>query len=857
MSQGRTFQVGDNHYNIVDISSVESWKQLPYCIRILYENVLRNAPQQAQKWHQSFDHWLAGTSAEISFYPARVLMQDLTGVPALVDLTAMRDAVEKLGGNPQQINPRCDVDLVIDHSVTVDYAMDAKAFEQNVAVEVQKNKERYELLKWAQNAYENMNIVPPGKGICHQVNLERLGKVVIQKNDSLYLDTLVGLDSHTTMINGLGVLGWGVGGIEAEAAMLGQPISLNLPKVIGVELLGTLSPGITATDLVLHMTEYLRSHGVVGQFVEFFGVGAQKLSLAERATIANMAPEFGATCAFFPVDEETLSYMALTGRDQSHIDLTRAYLTEMDLMWADDVVPQYSQKLSFDLAKVEACIAGPKRPEQKVPLSQVKASLGDINGDSKQLSDGSIVIAAITSCTNTSNPSVLIGAGLLAKNAYDRGLRMPDWVKASFAPGSRVVVDYLKKLQLMESLESLGFYLVGFGCTTCIGNSGPLHPQISKAIKDQNLKVGAVLSGNRNFEGRVHPETQLNYLASPPLVIAYALAGHLGIDFKTEPLGYDGNDPVFLEDIWPSDQEIQHAMGAISADMFKKEYEDIFSGTADWEQIVIDRRDQFSWDPASTYIRQPNFFENMSTSPEALKDIKRARVLAILGDSVTTDHISPAGAISPDSEAAKYLAEKGISEAGYHSYGARRGNAEIMVRGTFANIRLTNAMSSKKGGYTTHYPSGQETSIFQASQRYQAAEEPAVIFAGQFYGTGSSRDWAAKGTKLLGVKAVIAESFERIHRSNLIGMGVLPCVLLGKLSDLSLIGDELITIEGVEALKEPGQLVSLKIEKPSESSGTTTLKTVQLKVAIETENELQYFQHGGILSYVLRGFMDV
>lgn len=854
MNQGKMLKVGGDNYSIVDISTIENWQKFPYCIRILYENVLRNAPEQSEQWHQSFSAWLEGQSSEVAFYPARVLMQDLTGVPAVVDLAAMRDAVTKLGGDPALINPRCDVDLVIDHSVTVDHAMDAKAFERNVAIEVQKNKERYELLKWAQGAFENLNIVPPGKGICHQVNLENLGKVVIQKNQSLYPDTLVGLDSHTTMINGLGVLGWGVGGIEAEAAMLGQPISLNLPQVVGVELSGALIPGVTATDLVLHMTEYLRSHGVVGCFVEFFGEGAQKLSLAERATIANMAPEFGATCAFFPVDEETLSYLALTGRDPSHIALTRTYLKEVDLLWTQDVVPQYSQTLVFDLSKVEPCIAGPKRPEQRVKLSEVKSSLGDVGYDRSKLSDGSVVIAAITSCTNTSNPSVLIGAGLLAQNAQKKGLVVPGWVKASFAPGSRVVVDYLKKLDLVEPLESLGFYLVGFGCTTCIGNSGPLDPAVSKVINEQALQVGAVLSGNRNFEGRVHPETQLNYLASPPLVVAYAIAGHLGIDFIDEPLGEHEGQPVFLKDIWPSDQAIQKAMQVVSADMFKKEYQGIFSGTADWKAISVDQRNQFSWSDSSTYIRQPNFFDQMQALPQDLDDIKQARILAILGDSVTTDHISPAGAISPESEAAQYLRDKGIDESGFHSYGARRGNAEVMVRGTFANIRLKNHMSARTGGYTTHHPSKEDVSIFEAAKRYQADQEASVVFAGKFYGTGSSRDWAAKGTKLLGVKAVIAESFERIHRSNLIGMGVLPCLLQGSgLSELALSGHERVSIVGIASLNEPGQLLTVLIENPD--SGKEAIR-VDVKAAIETENELQYFKHDGILSYVLRGFMS-
>ena len=850
MDQGKTIEYSGKHYSAVDVSDISCWTQLPHTMRILLESLLRVHPDRRSEWIEVFESWITGERSSVSFYPSRVLMQDLTGVPALVDLTAMRDAMEALGGEPANINPNCSVDLVIDHSVTADFAKTPEAFEQNVALEVARNKERYALLKWSQNAFDHMQIVPPGKGICHQVNLEYLANVVTAKDGFLYPDSLVGLDSHTTMINGLGVLGWGVGGIEAEAAMLGQPISMNLPDVIGVCLHGDLKPGVTATDLVLTITERLRKVGVVSQFVEFYGQGAAELSLAERATVANMAPEFGATCAFFPVDEITLDYLKLTGRSSAHIAMVRQYMTHMQMMRNDQDDVQYTKVVNVNLGEVEPCIAGPHRPEQRLLLKDVKQSVADVvqSADRKKLSDASVVIAAITSCTNTSNPSVLIGAGLLAKKANDLGLKVPDWVKPSFAPGSRVVVDYLTQLDLMGELEKLGFYLVGFGCTTCIGNSGPLEKKIADSIDNESLVVSSVLSGNRNFEGRVHPQTQLNYLASPPLVVAYGIAGTVLIDFDTEPLGQHEGKDVFLRDIWPADKEIQQAMSAVSAEMFNREYQGIFEGTAEWDRILVENHDRFSWDDASTYIRKPGFFDEMKLEPNLPKDVSSARVLAILGDNVTTDHISPAGTIAQESAAAQYLAQKGVGPDALHSYGARRGNAEVMVRGTFANIRLANQMANGKlGGYTVYQPEGKEMMIYDAAMKYAAEDIPAVVFAGQRYGTGSSRDWAAKGTLLLGVRVVIAESFERIHRSNLIGMGVLPCIIQPEdRARLNIDGSELINIIGIEGMLKPAQKLTLQIDRNGRISEAS------VESAIVTDQELQYFQHGGILKYVLR-----
>lgn len=829
---GRTLDLQGVAYTIVDQSNIPYWNKLPYCMRVLLENGIRNESEKREEWIKVFDQWFSGELSEISFYPARILMQDLTGVPALVDLAVMRDAMLDQGGDSKAINPQCQVDLVIDHSVIVDHAKNPDAFAQNVAMEVGRNKERYAFLKWAQGAFSNLRIVPPGKGICHQVNLEYLANVVTDKDHWLYPDTLVGLDSHTTMINGLSVLAWGVGGIEAEAAMLGQPITMNLPEVIGVELVGTLKPGVSATDMVLHLTECLRQQDVVGKFLEFVGAGVKSLTLAERATIANMAPEYGATCAFFPTDEETLNYLRLTAREASHIDKVEQYLKAMDMYWVGDI-PSYTDILKVDLNEVESCIAGPKTPDQKIILPKVKESLGGLleTADRESLSDASVVIAAITSCTNTSNPSVLIGAGLLARAARKKGLVVPKWVKPSFAPGSRVVMDYLKKLNLLEDLESLGFYLVGYGCTTCIGNSGPLESNIASTIEEKGLKVSAVLSGNRNFEGRVHPQTQLNYLASPALVVAYAIAGTVAIDFESEPL----IDGVYLKDIWPSEAEIEKAMQAVSADAYKKEYETIFEGEEDWRSIKIEASEEYKWDSDSTYIRKPPFFEG----EKAQGDIDGAAILALFGDKVTTDHISPAGSIAENSAAGDYLQSQGVALSALHSYGARRGNAEVMVRGTFANIRLVNQMlPDKTGGYTVF--EGEVMRIYDASIKSKG--KPLVVFAGNSYGMGSSRDWAAKGTRLLGVKAVIANSFERIHRSNLIGMGVLPCLMEEK---VNLKGDESISILGISGMDKPNCVLRLIIKTPSES------REVNVMAAINTQQELSYYQKGGILPYVL------
>jgi aconitate hydratase len=801
-------------------------------MRVLLENGIRNESDKREEWIDTFGKWFSGELSEISFYPARILMQDLTGVPALVDLAVMRDAMVDKGGDSKAVNPKCQVDLVIDHSVIVDHAKNPDAFSQNVRMEVQRNKERYAFLKWSQGAFSNLRIVPPGKGICHQVNLEYLASVVMDGDSWLYPDTLVGLDSHTTMINGLGVLAWGVGGIEAEAAMLGQPITMNLPEVIGVELKGSLKAGVSATDMVLHLTERLRQHGVVGKFLEFVGSGVKSLTLAERATIANMAPEYGATCAFFPTDEETLNYLRLTAREEAHVDRVEQYLKATDMYWEGDI-PTYTEILKVDLSEVESCIAGPKTPEQRIILPKVKESLGELvqTADRENLSDASVVIAAITSCTNTSNPSVLIGAGLLARAAREKGLVVPKWVKPSFAPGSRVVMDYLKKLDLVDDLESLGFYLVGYGCTTCIGNSGPLESDIASAIEEKGLKVSAVLSGNRNFEGRVHPQTQLNYLASPALVVAYAIAGTVAIDFESEPLA----DGVYLKDIWPSEAEIEKAMQAVSADAYRKEYKTIFEGEEDWSSIEVEASEEYKWDDTSTYIRKPPFFEG----EKAQEDIVGANILAVFGDKVTTDHISPAGSIAKESSASDYLQSKGVSLDALHSYGARRGNAEVMVRGTFANIRLVNQMVPEKtGGYTVF--DGEIMRIYDASVKSKG--KPLVIFAGDSYGMGSSRDWAAKGTRLLGVKAVIANSFERIHRSNLIGMGVLPCLIEEK---VDLKGDESVSIVGINEMDKPGCILKLIIET---SSGK---KEVGIEAAINTQQELSYYQKGGILPYVL------
>ncbi|WP_391529280.1 aconitate hydratase AcnA [Photorhabdus akhurstii] len=851
--------------------------RLPKSMKVLLENLLRNIDGNSVvdddlkaivDW-QNTGH----ADREIAYRPARVLMQDFTGVPAVVDLAAMREAVQRLGGDVEQVNPLSPVDLVIDHSVMVDKFGTEKAFEQNVQLEMERNHERYLFLRWGQKAFNRFRVVPPGTGICHQVNLEYLGKTVwheMQNGRELaYPDTLVGTDSHTTMINGLGVLGWGVGGIEAEAAMLGQPVSMLIPDVVGFKLTGKLREGITATDLVLTVTQMLRKHGVVGKFVEFYGDGLADLPLADRATIANMSPEYGATCGFFPVDDITLSYMRLTGRTEQQIALVEAYCKVQGLWRNPGDEPVFTSTLELDMSTVEASLAGPKRPQDRVALARVpqvfqsavdlemnksqgQAASAPVNQDNQkyELEEGAVVIAAITSCTNTSNPSVLMAAGLLAKKAVERGLKRQPWVKTSLAPGSKVVTDYLELAGLMPYLEKLGFNLVGYGCTTCIGNSGPLPESIETAIKQADLTVGAVLSGNRNFEGRIHPLIKTNWLASPPLVVAYALSGSMKKDLTKDPLGQDqqGND-IYLKDIWPDSKEIANAVDQIKADMFHKEYAEVFDGDETWQSLDVASSATYHFQPDSTYIRHPPFFSEMTAEPEAITDIHGANILAILGDSVTTDHISPAGNIKADSPAGRYLQKHGVEPKDFNSYGSRRGNHEVMMRGTFANIRIRNEMiSGIEGGYTRHIPSQTQLAIYDAAMRYQEEKTPLAIIAGKEYGSGSSRDWAAKGTRLLGVRVVIAESFERIHRSNLIGMGVLPLEFPQGINrkTLNLRGDETIDIEGMNNLK-PGQIVPVKV---TYAGGRK--ETVNAQCRIDTRTELDYFHHGGILHYVIR-----
>ncbi|MDI9226791.1 aconitate hydratase AcnA, partial [Serratia bockelmannii] len=810
---------------------------------------------------------------EIAYRPARVLMQDFTGVPAVVDLAAMREAVRRLGGNVDQVNPLSPVDLVIDHSVTVDEFGDDNAFEDNVRIEMQRNHERYTFLRWGQKAFNRFRVVPPGTGICHQVNLEYLGQTVWHSDESgrrvAYPDTLVGTDSHTTMINGLGILGWGVGGIEAEAAMLGQPVSMLIPDVVGFKLTGKLREGITATDLVLTVTQMLRKHGVVGKFVEFYGDGLDDLPLADRATIANMSPEFGATCGFFPVDDVTLGYMKLSGRSAEQIALVEAYVKAQGMWRNPGDEPVFTSSLALDMSTVEASLAGPKRPQDRVALPNVPQAFTaatelDIGGhkaktDSKtftldgqqhELRDGAVVIAAITSCTNTSNPSVMMAAGLLAKNAVKKGLRSKPWVKTSLAPGSKVVTDYFDSAKLTAYLEELGFNLVGYGCTTCIGNSGPLPDPIEQAIKEGDLTVGAVLSGNRNFEGRIHPLVKTNWLASPPLVVAYALAGSMKIDLTKEPLG-EGNDgqPVYLKDIWPSSQDIAQAVEEVRTEMFHKEYGEVFDGDANWQAIQVTGSATYQWQEDSTYIRHPPFFSTMKVKPDPVQDITDARILAILADSVTTDHISPAGNIKRDSPAGRYLSEHGVAPQDFNSYGSRRGNHEVMMRGTFANIRIRNEMvPGVEGGYTRHIPSQQQLSIYDAAMQYQQEKVPLAVIAGKEYGSGSSRDWAAKGPRLLGVRVVIAESFERIHRSNLIGMGILPLEFPQGVTrkTLGLTGDEQISVGGLQQL-QPGQTVPVHI-----TYADGRKEVIDTRCRIDTGNELTYYENDGILHYVIR-----
>jgi aconitate hydratase len=924
-----TLKVGEREFEIYRLDALQEKfdvARLPYSLKVLLENALRLEDGESVTTEnvETIASWDAAAepSKEIPFQPARVLMQDFTGVPAIVDLAAMRDAMEELGSDAARINPLVPVDLIIDHSVQVDAFGNPRAFDINADRDYERNRERYAFLRWGQQAFDNFRVVPPATGICHQVNLEYLGRVVFEREADgvrqAYPDTLVGTDSHTTMINGLGVLGWGVGGIEAEAAMLGQPISMLLPQVIGFKLDGELREGATATDLVLTVTEMLRERGVVAKFVEFFGPGLQTLGLADRATIGNMSPEFGSTCAIFPVDRETLRYLEFTGRETDLIELVDAYAREQGMFHDEDSDdPTFSDTLELDLGDVEPSIAGPKRPQDRIALASAKAafieSLAEFDpeaaeafGNSRdeavaesfpasdppaedhdgeagrprvfeathegeslaaiaeheaspveveledgvkiELDHGRVVIAAITSCTNTSNPSVMIGAGLLARNARQKGLQRPPWVKTSLAPGSTVVTDYLKRAGLDDDLDALGFNLVGYGCTTCIGNSGPLPEEISSAVNENDLVVCSVLSGNRNFEGRINPDTRNNYLASPPLCVAYALAGRMDIDLTSDPIGVDsdGNE-VYLADIWPSSDEIKKTIeDAVRQDMFEKSYADVFTGDDRWRELDTPEGDRYTW-PDSTYVRKPSFFEGMDSEPQPVEPIEGARVLAVLGDSVTTDHISPAGAIKKDSPAGKWLIDNGVEPRDFNSYGSRRGNHEVMIRGTFANVRLRNGLVDREGGYTRHFPDGEETTIYEAAMKYADEGVPLVVLAGKEYGSGSSRDWAAKGTLLLGVRAVIAESFERIHRSNLIGMGVLPLQLPdGETAEsLGLTGEETFDVGDLEN----GEAKSVNVTASRDGSDPIEFDAV---VRLDTPNEVKYFQNGGILHRVLR-----
>jgi aconitate hydratase len=879
-----TLQVGNRSYEYWSFASLPADKvaRLPYSLKILLENLLRHEDgvNVTQADIQAVLDWdsKATPSYEIDFTPARVIMQDFTGVPCVVDLAAMREAVQKLGGDPQQINPLNPAELVIDHSVQVDDYGRASSLAVNNRIEFERNGERYAFLRWGQTAFRNFSVVPPNTGIVHQVNLEYLGRVIFPKEvdgrTHVYPDTVVGTDSHTTMINGLGVLGWGVGGIEAEAAMLGQPVTMLIPQVIGFKMTGSMKPGCTATDLVLTVTEMLRKKGVVDKFVEYFGDGLANLPLADRATIANMAPEYGSTCGIFPIDEETLRYLELSGRAPEHIALIESYAKAQGMWRYNGARPaDYTDVLELDLATVEPSLAGPKRPQDRVPLSRARSvyqtalkamaeerkkkspdatGCAEIKlGDEKvEIRDGAVTIAAITSCTNTSNPYVLVAAGLLARSAAKLGLKSKPWVKTSLAPGSRVVTDYLAKAGLLDDLEAVGFNVVGYGCTTCIGNSGPLRPEISAAIKAGDIVATSVLSGNRNFEGRVHPEVKMNFLASPPLVVAYALAGTMDVDLQKDALGHgpDGR-PVLLANIWPSDKEVAEVvLKTIDSAMFRKSYANVFTGDANWSSIKIPAGKIYAWEDKSTYVRNPPYFEGMTMTPRPVTDVAGARVLALLGDSVTTDHISPAGDIARTSPAAKYLVAQGVQPLDFNSYGARRGNHEVMMRGTFANIRLRNLLApGTEGGVTIHVPSGEQMSIFDAAMRYKQEGTPLVILAGKEYGTGSSRDWAAKGTMLLGVRAVIAESFERIHRSNLIGMGVLPLMFpAGKgAATLGLTGTEVFDISGLDNAEA-------KTVKVTATPAKGAPITFEARVRIDTPKERDYYRHGGILQYVLR-----
>ncbi|HTX59157.1 MAG TPA: aconitate hydratase AcnA [Verrucomicrobiae bacterium] len=897
-----TLRVGDRSFSYYRLSALEdaglgAMARLPFSLRILLENLLRCEDGRSVRKEdvEALARWnpAKGHEKEIAFRPARVLLQDFTGVPCVVDLAAMRDAMAEMGGDPKKINPLQPVELVIDHSVQVDYFGSPDALARNADLEFERNRERYAFLKWGQSALRGFRAVPPDTGIVHQVNIEYLARVIFGAGGAgvgydaastlAYPDTAVGTDSHTTMVNGLGVLAWGVGGIEAEAAMLGQPVTMLIPEVIGFKLEGALREGVTATDLVLTVTQLLRKKGVVGKFVEFFGRGLSSLPVADRTTIGNMSPEFGSTCAIFPIDERTLEYLRLTGRSADHIALVEAYAKAQGLFRSDETAdPHYTDVLTLDLSSVEPNLAGPSRPQDRVPLRDVKTSFNEAlakwqaardgeNGGvsrflseggggtatiaqtAKDVADGAVVIAAITSCTNTSNPSVLVAAGLLAKKAVERGLRTQPWVKTSLAPGSKVVTDYLAKADLQAPLDALGFNLVGYGCTTCIGNSGPLPADVAETVADQDLIVAAVLSGNRNFEGRIHPQVRANYLASPPLVVAYALAGRMDLDLTSEALG-TGTDgkPVYLKDIWPSNDEIARTIAACVSDtLFKARYSDVFHGDDNWAKLTVEERERYEWDPASEYVKKPPYFEGMPAQPAPLRDIAGARALAVLGDSVTTDHISPAGNIAKTSPAAKYLMAHGIEPKDFNSYGARRGNHEVMVRGTFANVRLRNELvPGVEGGVTRFLPTGEQMAIFEASERYRAAGTPLVVLAGKEYGSGSSRDWAAKGPYLLGIKAVIAESFERIHRSNLIGMGILPLEYVDGTdrSTYGLTGEERFDVTGIAGGVTPRMHANVKATD-AESGKSIEFK---VRVRIDTPDEAEYYRHGGILQYVLR-----
>ncbi|MEM6780235.1 MAG: aconitate hydratase AcnA [Pseudomonadota bacterium] len=866
----KTLTVDGKDYDYFSLKEAEKQlgdlSKMPFTLKVLLENLLRYEDCRSVEV-DDMKALVARENKEIAYRPARVLMQDFTGVPAVVDLAAMREAMKALGGDAQKINPLSAVDLVIDHSVMVDEFGTPRAFQVNVEREFERNGERYAFLRWGQDAFDNFRVVPPGTGICHQVNLEYLGQTVWVEKDQdgknvAYPDTLVGTDSHTTMVNGLAILGWGVGGIEAEAAMLGQPISMLIPEVIGFKLTGALKEGATATDLVLTVTEMLREKGVVGKFVEFYGDGLDHMTLPDRATLGNMSPEFGSTCAFFPIDDEALRYLRFTGREEHRVKLVEAYAKEQGMWRESGHEPEFNDTLHLDMSTVEPAIAGPKRPQDKILLSNAVSAFDalkndgtkqDVEGEDYDLEDGDVVIAAITSCTNTSNPSVMVGAGLLARNALAKGLEVKPWVKTSLAPGSQVVTDYLEKAGLQDDLDALGFNLVGYGCTTCIGNSGPLPDNIAKAVEDGDLTVCGVLSGNRNFEGRINPHVRANYLASPPLVVAYALAGSMEVDLYNDPLGQDkdGND-VFMKDIWPTNKEIQDTVEqCLTPEMFQSRYADVFKGTEEWQEICsADSGETYDWVPGSTYVKNPPYFEGMSAEPGDINDVKGAHCLALLGDSVTTDHVSPAGSIAKDSPAGEYLKSHQVSVADFNSYGSRRGNHEVMMRGTFGNIRIRNEMvPDTEGGFTKHVPSGDELSIYDAAMKYQKEATPLVVIAGKEYGTGSSRDWAAKGTRLLGVKAVIAESYERIHRSNLVGMGVLPLQFKDGDSrkSLNLTGDEVFDLTGIEGNLSPRQDVEMTIHRADGSADK-----VQLLCRIDTLDEIEYYKHGGILHYVLR-----